>query len=62
MQVEVGDDAMYPIAKVEFIAFQMPSSDILDLTSVLYVPSLTKNLLSVLLMTDVGYMANFDDQ
>jgi hypothetical protein len=37
MQVELGDDATYPIAGVGSISFQMPSSDILELTGILYV-------------------------
>ena len=40
MQMEPGDDATYPVAGMGSISFQMPSSDILELTG--NVPSLTK--------------------
>jgi hypothetical protein len=53
MQVELGDDATYLVAGVGSISFQMPSGDILELTSVLYVLGLTKNLLSVSVMIDL---------
>lgn len=61
MQVDLGDDATYLVAGMGSISLQMPSSDILELTSMLYVPRLTKNLLSMLVMTDLRYMAEFDD-
>ena len=62
MEVELGDDATYPIARVGSISFLMPSGDILELTGVLYVPSLTKNLLSILVITNLRYMVDFDGQ
>jgi len=40
----------------------MPLGDILELTSVLYALGLTKNLLLVLVMIDLGYVVEFDDQ
>jgi hypothetical protein len=61
MQVELVDDATYPIAGVRSI-FQMPSGGIFELIYVLYALGLTKNLLSVSMMTDLGYMAKFDNQ
>jgi len=39
----------------------MPSGDILELTNVLYVLGLTKNLLLVSVMADLRYMVEFDD-
>jgi hypothetical protein len=60
--VELGDNAMYPIAKVGSISFQMPSSDIFELNGVLYVPNLTKNLLLVSVMRDLGYNDEFNNQ
>jgi hypothetical protein len=62
MQVELGDDVTYPVARVGSFSSQMPSSDILQLTSVLYVSGLTKYLLSISVMTDLEYMVEFDDQ
>jgi hypothetical protein len=62
MEVELGDDAMHPIAIVESISFHMPLGDILELISVLYVPRLTKNFLSNSMMTSLRYMTKFDNQ
>jgi hypothetical protein len=53
MSVELGDDATYPVRGVGSISFQMPSGDVLELSDVLFVPSLKKNLLSVSCMTNV---------
>jgi hypothetical protein len=35
------------------ISFQMPSGDVLELSDILFVPGLRKNLLSMSCMTDV---------
>jgi hypothetical protein len=40
----------------------LPSSDVLELIDVLYVPSLTKNLLSVSAMIDLRCVAEFYDK
>jgi hypothetical protein len=40
----------------------MPSSDVLELDDVLYVPGLTKSLLLVSCMTDLQCMVEFDGQ
>jgi hypothetical protein len=40
----------------------MPSSDVLELDSILYVPNLTKSLLSVSCMIDLQCLAKFDGQ
>jgi hypothetical protein len=51
MSVELGDDATYPMKGLGSISFWMPSSDVLELNDVLFVPGLKKNLLSVSCMT-----------
>jgi hypothetical protein len=53
MTMELGDDATYPVRGVGSISFQMPSGDVLELSDILFVPSLRKNLLSVSCMTNV---------
>jgi hypothetical protein len=58
--VELGDDAMYLVARVGSISFLMPLGDILELSGVLYVPGLTNNLLSILVMTDLRCVVEFD--
>jgi hypothetical protein len=45
MQEGLGNDATYPMTRMGFISFHIPLGDVLDLTEVLFVPSLTKNLL-----------------
>lgn len=62
MQVELGDDATYPVVEVGSISSQMPSNDILELNGVLNVLSLTKNLLSILVMPNRGHMAEFNHE
>jgi hypothetical protein len=52
MQVELDDDATHPMTGMNTISFKMPSSDVLHLNDVLFVLSLTKNLLFVLAITD----------
>jgi hypothetical protein len=62
MQVELGDDATYLVAGVGSISFQMPLVISLSLLVFCMYSSLTKNLLLVLVMIDLGYMVEFDDQ
>jgi hypothetical protein len=62
MQVELGGNATYLVIGMGSISFCMPSSDVLELDDVLYVPGLTKNLLSISAMTDLRCVAEFDDQ
>jgi hypothetical protein len=40
----------------------MPLGDILEFIGVLYVLGLTNNFLLVLVMIDLGYVVEFDDQ
>jgi hypothetical protein len=53
MTVELGDDATYPMTGIAFISLQRPSSDVLELSDIILVPTLKKNLLSVSCMTNV---------
>ena len=62
MQVELGNDATYLVARIGSISFQIPLGDILELTSVLYVLGFAKNFILVLVMIDLGYMVEFDGQ
>jgi hypothetical protein len=59
VQVELGDDAKYPVAGVGTIPFQLQSGNSLDFDDVLFVPGLRKNLLSVSVMEDKGFAIEF---
>jgi hypothetical protein len=59
VQVELGDDAKYPIAGVGIIPL---SGNSLDFDDVLFVPRLRKNLLSVYVMKDEGFLVEFKNQ
>jgi len=62
VQVELGDDAKYPVARVGTITFQLESSNSLDFDDVLFVPSLRENLLSVSVMEYKGFAVEFKNQ
>jgi hypothetical protein len=62
VQVELGDDAKYPVAGVGTIPFQLESGNSLDFDDVLFVPGLRKNLLSVSIMEDKGFAVEFKNQ
>jgi hypothetical protein len=62
VQVELGDDAKYPVAGVGTIPFQLESGNSLDFDDVLFVPGLRKNLLSVSVMEDKGFAVEFKNQ
>jgi hypothetical protein len=62
VHVKLGDDAKYPIARVGTIPFQLESCNSLDFDDVLFVPGLTKNLLSVSVMEDKGFVMEFKNQ
>ena len=53
VQVELGDDAKYPVAGVGTIPFQLQLGHSLDFDDVLFVPGLKKNLLSFSLDSSV---------
>jgi hypothetical protein len=60
--VELGDDASYHVRRISYISFQMPSCDVLELSDVLFVPSLMRNLLSMSSMEKVQWRVAFDGQ
>jgi hypothetical protein len=62
IQVELGNDTTYPITKMSFLSFRMPSGNVLELNDVLSIPGLTKNLVSVSCMIDLQCVVEFDDQ
>jgi hypothetical protein len=63
MSVELGDDATYPMRGVGSISFlDTFIGDVLELSNVLFVLGLKKNLLSVSCMEDLHCMAEFDAQ
>ena len=47
IQVELGEDATYPITRIGFVSFRRPAGDVLELDDVPLVSGLTKNLLSI---------------
>jgi hypothetical protein len=62
MSFDLGNDVTYPMRGVDFISFQVPSSDVLGLRDVLFVPRLKKNLLSVSCMADHQWRVAFEGQ
>jgi hypothetical protein len=62
VRVELGDGAKYLVAGVGTIPFRLQSSNSLDFDNVLFVPSLRKNLLLVLVTEDKGYVLEFKNQ
>jgi hypothetical protein len=62
VQVELGNDAMYPVARVGTIPFQLESGNSLYFDDVLFVPGLKKNSLLVLVMEDKGFAMEFKNQ
>ena len=61
-QVELGDDSTYKIEGVGSTSLQLVSGMVLHIDDILYVPSLTKNLLSVVGLEDKGYRVLFMDK
>jgi hypothetical protein len=61
-QVELGDDKCYKIEGVGSISFRLESGAMLNVDEVLYVPGLSKNLLSVATLEDKGYWVIFKDR
>jgi hypothetical protein len=53
MQVELIDDGRYPMVWLRSISFFMLVGEVLDLHEVLYVPSMTKNILLVSFLIDL---------
>jgi hypothetical protein len=57
--VELAIDATYLITKLGSVSFSMPSSNVLELNGVLYVPILTKNIFLILSMTHLNCVVDF---
>ena len=55
IHVELGDDARYQAQGVGIVSFQRESGKPLSFADVLYVPELTKNLISVSTLQDKGF-------
>ena len=62
IQVELGDDSIYPMIGIDTLSFKMPSSNVLELHDVLFVLGLKKNLLFYLTITNLQRKVDFDDQ
>ena len=61
-QVELGDDASYEIKGIGSVSFQLVSGVVLHIENILYVPGLTKNLISVGVLEDKGHRVIFMDK
>ena len=61
IHVELGDDARYQAQGVGTVSFERESGKPLSFVDVLYVPGLTKNLISVSSLEDKGYQVKFCD-
>ena len=61
-QVELGDDTTYKIEGVGLASLQLDSGTILHIKDIPYVPSLKKNLLSVVSLEDKAYKVIFMDR
>jgi hypothetical protein len=59
MIVELGDDATYPMRGFGFISIYIPLGHVHELSDILLVPSLRKNLLSSYYMTYVNGRVSF---
>ena len=57
--VELGDDVSYAIKGIGLASFQLDSRVILHIEDTLYVPGLTKNLISVGVLEDKGHRVIF---
>lgn len=58
-QVELGDDANYEIRGIGSVSFHLDSVDSLHFEDVLFVPGLTKNLISVGVIEEKGHRVVF---
>ena len=61
IHVELGDDVRYQAQGVGTVSFERESGKPLSFADVLYVPGLTKNLISVSTLEDKGYQVKFRD-
>ena len=61
IHIELGDDARYQAHGVGTVSFERESGKPLTFPDVLYVPGLTKNLISISTLEDKGYQVKFHD-
>ena len=61
IHVDLGDDARYQAQGVGTVSFERESGKPLSFVDVLYVPGLTKNLISISTLEDKGYQVKFHD-
>ena len=61
IHVELGDGAQYQAQGVGIVSFQRESGKRLGFVDVLYVPRLTKNLISISTIEDKGFQVKFRD-
>ena len=61
-QVELGDEVRYEVNGVGSISLQLESGSTLHLEEVLYVPSLKKNLISLSVLENKGYLVVFSEK
>ena len=59
VHIELGDDVKYLIEGGGTTLFQLKLGNSLDFDDVLFVPSLKKNFLTILIMEDKGYAMEF---
>eukprot|EP00253_Pinus_taeda_P005090 PITA_05090 len=59
MQIEMGDDRKYRVSGEGTVVFQREHEAPLTLTDVKYVPGLKKNLVSIAMLEDKGYVVAF---
>ena len=57
----LGDEARYHAQGVGTVSFEMEYGKPLNFVDVLYVPGLTKNLISIYTLEDKGYQVKFRD-
>ena len=60
--MELGDDASFEIKGIGSVSFQLVSRVVLHIENILYVPGLTKNLISVGVLEDKGHRVIFMDK
>ena len=58
IEVELGDDATYSIQGIRSTSFQLDFGTTLQITEILYVPGIKKNLLSVSALEDKRFQGN----
>jgi hypothetical protein len=62
MDVELGDDSMYPMKGVGSISFHIPLGYFLELSDVIFVPILKNNILLVSCIVYVQWRISFEGE